>query len=102
MNYSAAHFQDYLQTAFRIELLDGQSLALCLDQISVRDNAAFHQFSLFFLCEGGLQLQQGTYCLQHDSLAPLSIFLVPIACTGNVYRYQAAFSVALPTAGSES
>ena len=50
-------------------------------------------FSLFFTGDTSFTLRQGTYFLQHDTLAEQPMFLVPIARTAEGFRYQACFNL---------
>ncbi|WP_428718015.1 DUF6916 family protein [Undibacterium curvum] len=95
MNLSAELFQDHLQTSFFIPVQAEEKLELTLNAIQIRpeDKSPYHQFSLFFLCSGELQLQQGSYLLQHSSLPDMQLFLVPVANSGQTYTYQASFTI---------
>lgn len=95
MNLSADLFQDHLQTSFFIPFQPDEKLELTLNTIQVRpeDQSPYHQFSLFFLCSGELQLKQGNYLLQHCILPDMQLFLVPVANSGQTYTYQACFNI---------
>ncbi|MBS1702732.1 MAG: hypothetical protein JST12_13800 [Armatimonadetes bacterium] len=49
-------------------------------------------FSLLFEGPKALALDQGTYLLHHDSLGDLTIFIVPIAESGDIRQYQSIFN----------
>lgn len=49
-------------------------------------------FSLYFLGSDDFMLPQGTYCLRHDRLDEMIIFLVPTAREAAGFKYEAVFN----------
>ncbi|CAJ0699777.1 MULTISPECIES: DUF6916 family protein [Ralstonia] len=100
MTISAELFQPHVGTAFSVTTVPGQApdlpFTLRLDEVAISRFARPGQkaFSLLFEGDASFTLQQGTYFLQHDTLAEQPMFLVPIARTAEGFRYQACFNLA--------
>ena len=99
MTISAALFQPHVGTAFSVLQAPGQTpnpqFTLSLDEVTAEpvSHPGHQAFSLFFASDASFMLQQGTYFLQHATLAEQPIFLVPIARTADGFRYQAYFNL---------
>jgi hypothetical protein len=67
---------------------------LTLTAVEVReDNQEFENFSLIFSGPEQPFLPQSIYRLNHPTLQPFEIFLVPIARSGQTYLYEAVFNL---------
>jgi len=49
-------------------------------------------FSLEFEGPAGAVMPQGAYCVAHDELGAVELFLVPVAADADGVRYEAVFS----------
>lgn len=100
MTISAELFQPHVGTVFSVLQESGQTpnphFTLHLEEVTADSAARPGQrvFSLFFAGHASFMLQQGTYFLQHDTLAEQPMFLVPVARTTEGFRYQACFNLA--------
>lgn len=99
MTISAELFQPHVGTSFSVVLEPNQTpnpqFTLRLYEISTPAiRPGQKAFSLLFEGDASFTLQQGTYFLQHDTLAEQPMFLVPIARTAEGFRYQACFNLA--------
>lgn len=99
MTTSVELFQPHVGTAFSVLTEEGQrpnpQFTLRLDEVTIAPFTRPGQqaFSLFFEGDASFTLQQGTYFLQHDTLAEQPMFLVPVARTTEGFRYQACFNL---------
>jgi hypothetical protein len=90
-------FAPRIGETFRIDLPDG-AIALqlvaadLLGEPAGEGGAARAPFSIVFRGPHEVLLPQRTYRLEHDDLAALEIFLVPIGPDEDGLRYEAVFS----------
>ena len=78
-------FQDRLDEQFAVQL-DGQTVNLVLAEATAlppattRTDLGIRQdpFSLIFKSREGIDLPQQTYEVQHESIGPIQMFLVPV------------------------
>ncbi len=92
--YDPETFRANLGTTFTVALAP-EPVALVLADVSgERTGGGFLRFSVLFHGPSDRVLSQGTYELQHDTLAPMALFLVPVVGS-NVERilYEACFSL---------
>jgi hypothetical protein len=88
-------FGDRIGQTWVIDEPNAPAIALTLTEVeSLRNYAksAREPFSLAFVTHGDFVLPQRMYALRHAALGPMSIFLVPIAKSGDTTTYQAVFN----------
>ena len=83
-------FKENLNSTFKLQLNEEQSLALALIECNdLGSSAAQEQFSLIFRGPGEYYLRQMTYELEHESLGTATLFLVPVRKDANGFYYEA-------------
>lgn len=90
-------FEPLVGSSFWAEFPNGAKVELRLTRAArVMESEAAqlprHPFSLFFAGPKSFLLQQATYHLTHESLAPLDIFIVPVGQDSETYQYEAVFT----------
>jgi hypothetical protein len=88
-----ADFEPHIGEQFPFEA-NGKRLDLKLVEVervgaAVREGGAF---SLMFLSPRGPFLPQGLYRLQHPTLGPFELFVVPLGPKGDGNQYQVIFT----------
>ena len=93
---TAEQFAPLLDTVFEVARDGHEPLRLRLAEIGryPRSGVGYRAepFSLIFVGDGGELLPQHIYRLEHADLAPLEIFLVPLARAAEGVRYEAVFN----------
>lgn len=95
-NFTKDVFASHLNTTFTTQSENGQSVPLELAEVAEgalhNPTGGYENFSLFF--QGPLEapLAQQTHELQHDTLGPVAIFLVPIRREASGIVYEAVFN----------
>lgn len=96
---TAADFQPYVESEFRVQVEAAEELPLGLSRVEAlgastddADPGRREPFSLLF--HGAVEpvLPQRTYRLEHDELGALELFLVPIGPDDAGMRYEAIFA----------
>lgn len=59
-----------------------------------KDGRAYTSYSILFLAPENLPTEQGLYELQHESLDPVALFLVPVGTVGERVKLEAVFNFA--------
>jgi hypothetical protein len=88
-------FGDKVGQTWVIDEPNAPPIELTLTEVeSLRNYAklAREPFSLLFVTHGDFVLPQRLYGLRHAALGPMTIFLAPIARSGNTTTYQAVFN----------
>ena len=90
-------FARNLNTTFRVPLEDGRKVELELVEVAgykdrPGEQQGMERFSLFFQGPAEPALPQASYTMEHERMGELLIFIVPIAKTGDGFRYQAVFN----------
>lgn len=92
----ADDFEPHQGTPFRIAGEGGAIEATLIAVVALRgdtvDQAQRPPFSLTFRCPADMAPVQRIYRLEHDTLDPLELFLVPIGPDGEGMRFEAVFS----------
>ena len=96
-NLQKATFEPHLNTRFRIHLPDEQILDAELIEVKglggdTPPSATRAPFSILFLGPVEPVLVQGIYRIEHDELAPMELFLVPVGPGETGMNYEAVFS----------
>ncbi|MDN4056898.1 hypothetical protein QPK31_01545 [Massilia sp. YIM B02769] len=85
-------FAAVCNSVFAVSGLDGVALTL-YEALPLAGAAPDeHRFSLGFRSSAAVQLEQGTYTLDHAVLGTLAIFLVPVGRDAGGVQYQAIFN----------
>jgi hypothetical protein len=94
---TASHFLPLLNESFAV--LNGPIENYALELVEVvpfgtanPDSPKRQCFSTVWLGPTEPMLQQGIWQLQHETIPPLDIFLVPIGSTQDGVRYEAVFN----------
>ncbi|HVT12561.1 MAG TPA: hypothetical protein VHE55_09855 [Fimbriimonadaceae bacterium] len=90
-------FQPHVGSEFRLAMQEGQPpIAMLTLQGATpskyKPDSGRVPFSLFFDGPAQPALGQDVYCLSHDSLGDMTIFIVPVSGDSQSRRYQAVFS----------
>ena len=86
-------FSDKVNTTFQMHY--GESQTASLELVSATDLGSTPrqtQFSLIFRAPESAPVHQGVYRVDHDTLGPLDLFLVPIGKDSSGVQYQAVFN----------
>ncbi|HWA83497.1 MAG TPA: hypothetical protein VG820_08700 [Fimbriimonadaceae bacterium] len=94
---TAETFQPLVGSEFRLTAQEGQPpiATLTLHEVApskYKPDSGRMPFSLFFDGPAQPALEQSVYCLSHDALGDLVIFIVPVSGDSQSRRYQAVFS----------
>lgn len=92
MALTHAAFSENLDSEF---VLEDESLSQDLRLINVserRVSPPYEQFSIMFRGGTDLVLEQGTFHLEHPTMGPLDVFLVPVKRDEQGMYYEAIFS----------
>lgn len=93
---SAADFQPYLGTDFRVEFPGGGSTSAQLAEVvelPVHPGRERKPFSILLQTDlVKFYYPQAIYTIQHPALGSLSLFLVPLGVKGRGMQYEAVFS----------
>ena len=94
-NLDAHNFAGCLRTEFQAHV--SEAIRQPLELIEVKElnySPGLEQFSLIFTGSLTPVLEQRVYCLEHQELGALQLFLVPIGTDseGKKMRYEVAFS----------
>ena len=93
-----ASFEVHLDSPFRIHYGDGQTLEVVLHEVKPHEphpGTRTQPFSIYFRSPGQTgALPQAIYRLEHGTMEPLEIFIVPIGPDpkGGGMRYEAVFN----------
>ncbi|HEX8494098.1 MAG TPA: hypothetical protein VF658_14725 [Pyrinomonadaceae bacterium] len=92
-------FTPHLNSMFRIH---AESRAVNVRLVNISDHKADSSaqielagkecFSLMFLGQRGVELQQNTYQMAHSSLGTFELLLVPVGINSGTQQYQAVFT----------
>ena len=90
-------FADKIGDSFALDGPEAPPIGLTLTEAAALQNhnpagAAREPFSLLFTTTGNFVLPQQLYALRHETLGPLTIFLVPVGREGDTVTYQAVFN----------
>ena len=89
---TSEHFSGSLHTTFYLAQPPHRA-PLELVEVTERDDSPdFEQFSLIFRAAMTPVFPQRTYRLEHETLGPMDLFLVPIGPDETGMRYQAVFN----------
>jgi hypothetical protein len=91
---TAAHFVPLLHERFRIDAQDHAPFDVELVDVSESGTpgSARAQFSLTFRGGASPPVPQRIYCLEHEQMGRLDLFLVPIGPDADGQRYEAVFT----------
>lgn len=97
MELALSDFERLLGQSFEVPSeVDGEVYTrLVLNEVSRlphRHPSRPEPFSLTFNGPSERPLDQGTYCLSHETAGDLEIFIVPIGESDQIRRYQAVFN----------
>lgn len=97
--FSQELFTPHLNSMFRI---NAESRAVNVRLVNISDHKADSRtrielagkecFSLMFLGQRGVELQQNTYQMAHSSLGTFELLLVPVGINSGTQQYQAVFT----------
>ena len=86
-------FSDKVNTTFQMHYGGSQTAALeLISATDVGSTPRQMQFSLIFRGPESAPIYQGVYRVDHDTLGPLDLFLVPIGKDSSGVDYQAIFN----------
>lgn len=93
---TVAEFTPLVGAEFRLITPDASSQAVRLQSAlalgAAREPGVRDPFALHFLAASANVLPQAIYRLEHDTLGPLDIFLVPIGWDASGVTYEAIFT----------
>lgn len=92
---SHSSFEDHLETSFRILLGEEAPLEAILYEIRLHEahtGPRKQPYSIYFRTTHRGALPQGIYRVEHDRMAAMDIFLVPIGPDEKGMRYEAVFN----------
>ena len=94
-------FEPHLNTTFRLNVAEGQSIDLELVEANDKTPSGFdgEQFSLIFKGPPDLYFEQQICPLEHPAMGRLDLFLVPVEQTKDGYYYEAFFNRAADLGG---
>ena len=86
-------FAENMNSTFRLYYAPGQAMQVELVELSGgRSSPQQTVFSVVFRGSPDTVLSQGTYRMEHDTLAPFDLFLVPISRDKEGTYYEAVFN----------
>ena len=85
-------FHDRLDRAFTLTVGDREVDLVLVECTEANHPQGPNTYSLTFRTDAALPMDQGTYLLSADGIAPMPIFLVPIARTEQGLDLQAVFT----------
>jgi hypothetical protein len=96
VSLTEAEFSKHVGSKFLVKL-EPQALELELLEVKgylpgPNDQTGMERFSVFFKGPREIQLPQRVYLLNHERMGEFEIFLVPIACDEQGFRYEAVFN----------
>ncbi len=97
---SLTHFQDSLNTKFRLHLEDSSFCELDLVEVKEQEvkcgfsqgSEVYECFSLLFQGSNEPVLEQNTYTIDHADLGTFILFLVPVISINGGVQYEAVFT----------
>jgi|WetSurMetagenome_2_1015567.scaffolds.fasta_scaffold386607_2 hypothetical protein len=92
-DWTHALFTENQNTRFVVQSLQGMNVAIELVSVSdLRETPRQRMFSLIFRGPLDQPLEQGMYPLTHEKMGTDSLFLVPVACEADGFRYEVIFN----------
>ena len=86
-------FSEQMESIFRAKLDDGQTLDLHLVKVESKTSNAFQEcFSLLFHAPLDAPPFQNMFCLEHDKLGVMDLFLVPVEKKDDCLVFEAVFN----------
>jgi len=87
-----AAFSENLDSEFSVKD-DTRAQPLKLINVSERKTSPpYEQFSITFCGDPEMELEQGTFCLEHPTMGSFDIFLVPVRRDTHGMYYEAIFN----------
>ena len=87
------HFASRLNTNFRVQVDDANTVDLVLAEVSeLKTSSRQEQFSIVFRGPFEVFLGQGMRQFQHDEMGDFPLFLVPIKQDDNGFYYESVFN----------
>ena len=98
----AKNFTPYVREKFRVhpsssrpieaELVEVSEYELRAEEVGPTDRKRRRPFSILFKIENDPPLPQDIYTLEHNEMATMELFLVPIGREGDGFLYEAVFN----------
>jgi hypothetical protein len=86
-------FANHLNTKFRIFFRAEQATEVELTEVTkMRQKPRYEAFAVTFLAPNETPPEQGLYQIEHDQLAPMELFLVPVEQDAKGLSFEAVFN----------
>jgi hypothetical protein len=93
MQFDRDRFAEVLGTSFVLKAADGKTVMIELVEVSeVKERPHQLSFAIVFLTPESSIVDQGLYDLDHETLGPMQLFLVPIGITDGRMMLESVFN----------